>query len=211
MQHKRTGVIYMQKQKPEIEAIILEKAELEFYQFGFEKASLRRIIKSAGVSIGNFYNYFESKSDLFSRIVKDEYIGFSRFLNEHESVENPLEIIQSINSGNIKEIIGSVIRKIMPEFSRKFVILAEAGKGSGYEHARKQILDSIVEHLTEHYQTMNIAQDAIFTEILSTQFLDGMISIIKTNIENEEKRNELLSEFFLFYFSAVMGLIGYEI
>ena len=201
----------MQKQKPEIEAIILEKAELEFYQFGFEKASLRRIIKAAGVSIGNFYNYFESKTDLFGRIVKNENVGFSKFLNEHESVENPLEIIQRINSENIKEIIGSVIRKIMPGFSRKFVILAEAGKGSGYEHARQQILYSIIDHLTEHYQTMNIAQDAKYTKLLATQFLDGMISIIKANIDNKEKRDEQLSDFFLFYFSGVMGLIGYKI
>jgi len=201
----------MQKQKPEIEAIILEKAELEFYQFGFEKASLRRIIKAAGVSIGNFYNYFGSKNDLFTQIVRDEYVGFSQFLNNHEKVENPLEIIQSLNSENAKEIIGAVIRRIMPEFNRKFVILAEADKGSGYEHARQQILDSIAEHLNEHYSTVNSEHNELFTKLLASQFLDGMVSIIKTNIDNKEKRNELLSEFFLFYFSGVMGLIGYKI
>lgn len=200
----------MQKQKPEIEAIILEKAELEFYQFGFEKASLRHIIKAAGVSIGNFYNYFESKSDLFNRIVKDEYVGFNKFLNNHESVENPLEIIQSLNANNIKEIIGSVIRRIMPEFNRRFVILAEADKASGYEHARQQILDSIAEHLDEHYTAMNLVRNKEFTKLLAAQFLDGMLSIIKTNIDNKEKRNELLSDFFQFYFSGVMGLIGYK-
>ncbi|MBP1677251.1 MAG: TetR family transcriptional regulator [Bacteroidetes bacterium] len=200
----------MQKQKPEIEAIILEKAELEFYQFGFEKASLRRIIKAAGISIGNFYNYFGSKSDLFNRIVKDEYVGFSKFLNNHETVENPLEIIQSLNADNIKEIIGGVIRRIMPEFNRRFVILAEADKASGYEHARQQILDSITEHLNEHYTAMNRVQNKEFTKLIATQFLDGMLSIIKTNIDNKEKRNELLSDFFQFYFSGVMGLIGYK-
>lgn len=98
----------------------------------------------------------------------------------------------------------------MPEFNRRFVILAEADKASGYEHARQQILDSIAEHLDEHYTAMNLVRNKEFTKLLAAQFLDGMLSIIKTNIDNKEKRNELLSDFFQFYFSGVMGLIGYK-
>lgn len=200
----------MQKQKPEIEAIILEKAELEFYQLGFEKASLRSIIKAAGVSIGNFYNYFESKSDLFDKIVKEEYVLFKHFLTEHESIENSEDAIALLNSPNLKAVFTEIIGNSMPDFNRKFVILAEANNGSGYEHARRQMLDNIIEHLAEHFQAMKSKQDVEFTELLSNLFLDGMISIIKANIENKNKRNEQLTDFFLFYLNGVMGLIGYK-
>ncbi len=211
MHHRRTGVIYMQKQKPEIEAIILEKAEIEFYQFGYEKASLRRIIKAAGVSIGNFYNYFESKSDLFDKIVHEEYVTFKRFMTEHESVDNPAEVISMLNADNIKEVLTDIIKNIMPDFNRKFVILAEAGNGSGYEHIRLQLQNTIKEHLQEHNQQMNVTQDENLTTLLATQFLEGMVGIIKLSVDDNAKRYNMLSDYFLFYFSGVMGLIGYKL
>ncbi len=52
---------------------ILAVASKEFLQKGFQGASLRNIVRQAGVTTGAFYGYFKSKEELFDALVKDEY------------------------------------------------------------------------------------------------------------------------------------------
>ena len=49
---------------------ILQTAMEEFSDKGFLGASLRQIVKRAGVTTGAFYGYFSSKEALFSAIVE---------------------------------------------------------------------------------------------------------------------------------------------
>ena len=42
-------------------------AKEEFLQKGFQKASLRNIVKQAGVTTGAFYGYYESKEASLTR------------------------------------------------------------------------------------------------------------------------------------------------
>ena len=42
----------------------------EFWEKGFRGASLRQIVKNAGVTTGAFYGYFSSKEALFASIVE---------------------------------------------------------------------------------------------------------------------------------------------
>ena len=49
---------------------IINAAKSEFVEYSFHDASINRIIKSAGISRGSFYMYFENKEDLFVYILK---------------------------------------------------------------------------------------------------------------------------------------------
>lgn len=49
---------------------IQQTAMAEFLEKGFLGASLRQIVKNAGVTTGAFYGYFSSKEDLFNSIVE---------------------------------------------------------------------------------------------------------------------------------------------
>ncbi len=49
---------------------ILEVAEAEFAEHGFEKASFNRIIAGAGISKGAMYYYFDDKADLFATVLE---------------------------------------------------------------------------------------------------------------------------------------------
>ena len=49
----------------------IEKAALdEFMEKGFANASLRQIVKNAGLTTGAFYKYFSTKEDLFASLVE---------------------------------------------------------------------------------------------------------------------------------------------
>ncbi len=62
---------------------INEIAVSEFLEKGFRGASLREIVKKAGVTTGAFYGYYKSKEELFSALVKphSDYV-----LNYFESI-----------------------------------------------------------------------------------------------------------------------------
>ena len=53
--------------------LILSAAMLEFLEKGFKSASLRNIVKTAGVTTGAFYGYYKSKEDLFEALVGEHY------------------------------------------------------------------------------------------------------------------------------------------
>lgn len=54
----------------------------EFLEKGYKSASLRNIVKTAGVTTGAFYGYYDSKEELFEALVKDQYDWFFRLLSQ---------------------------------------------------------------------------------------------------------------------------------
>lgn len=61
----------------EAEQTTLEKihaaAKEAFLEYGFKSASLRSIVKTAGVTLGAFYGYYDSKEELFEAFVGEQY------------------------------------------------------------------------------------------------------------------------------------------
>lgn len=51
-------------------------AKNEFMSKGFKSASLRNIVKTAGVTTGAFYGYYNSKEELFDALVGEQYSVF---------------------------------------------------------------------------------------------------------------------------------------
>lgn len=62
---------------------ILAAAYREFREKGFQGASLRNIVRQAGVTTGAFYGYFKSKEELFDALVKEQY---THILNMYQSI-----------------------------------------------------------------------------------------------------------------------------
>lgn len=66
----------MRKAEQTTLALIYQAAMDEFLNKGFQLASLRNIVKTAGVTTGAFYGYFSSKEALFEALVKEQYDWF---------------------------------------------------------------------------------------------------------------------------------------
>lgn len=60
----------MESKAPDTLEKIQQTALDEFLEKGFLGASLRQIVKHAGVTTGAFYGYFSSKEALFASIVE---------------------------------------------------------------------------------------------------------------------------------------------
>ncbi|MCR4718115.1 MAG: TetR/AcrR family transcriptional regulator [Firmicutes bacterium] len=57
-------------------AAIHKAATAEFLEKGFKSASLRNIVKTAGVTTGALYGYYDSKEGLFEALVGEQYDYF---------------------------------------------------------------------------------------------------------------------------------------
>lgn len=60
---------------------IHEIATVEFLEKGFRGASLREIVRKAGVTTGSFYGYYKSKEELFSALVKPHADYVAEYFN----------------------------------------------------------------------------------------------------------------------------------
>ena len=75
---------------PEEKRITIQNAAMqEFADNGFEKASINRIVASAGIAKGSFYQYFEDKVDVFRQVVDD--IGEKKMQYVSPVLLNPAE------------------------------------------------------------------------------------------------------------------------
>jgi Transcriptional regulator len=73
-------------------SVIATAAKDLFIKQGFHATSMRDIARSAGVSLGNLYNYFETKDAIFESIINDYLTVIDEKLKKSlEAIEEPLE------------------------------------------------------------------------------------------------------------------------
>lgn len=199
----------MQIKKEEVREAILKNAEIEFYSNGFEKASIRKIVKASGTTIGNFYNYFESKEGLFDQVVGEEYYNFKYILQNHDQLVKPDYLWKISNPCEWKKVLAEFIPSIFPKLGNKFVILIECSKGTKYEKARGILIDLINEHFKEHIEKFKPDYEMVeMGNILAEQVLNGIVAIIRQCQNDEKKKNKMIIEYLLFFFIGTMGLLG---
>ncbi len=77
-------------QKEDTRERLLFFAKQEFLEVGYQKSSLRKICKNAGVTTGALYFFFKDKADLFDALVRDFADEIMTLLKEHSSQEEAM-------------------------------------------------------------------------------------------------------------------------
>lgn len=126
---------------------IIEAAQLEFAQKGFDGAGLREIAKGAGINVALINRYFGSKEGLFEKAV-------APYLNIEASLEGPKEtfgarmaakidapatddeyensnfaIIRSVGSAKVQDILKEAIER---------QVISKIAESIGGEHAEQR-------------------------------------------------------------------------
>ena len=76
----------MQVLKKDIRGRILTVARRHFRQSGYSRTSMREIAESAGIGVGNIYNYFTSKDELFREVLRPVLRALEAMLQEHHGI-----------------------------------------------------------------------------------------------------------------------------
>ena len=120
---------------------ILEAARREFVGKGFKSASLRNIVKEAGVTTGAFYGYFTSKEELFDALVGEKYetfMGMYRSTQEDFKRLPPREQMEQMD-----ELSGECMDRMMEYAYRHreiFRLILCASEGTKYENMVHEIV-----------------------------------------------------------------------
>lgn len=112
----------------------LEKIHLaarqEFIGKGFQAASLRNIVKTAGVTTGAFYGYYSSKEELFDALVGEpaEYVLnlFSTTIDDFEKLSGEEQTQQMVDVS--EDALGRMINYVYDNYDAfKMIILCSEG------------------------------------------------------------------------------------
>lgn len=126
---------------------IQEAALAEFLKKGFLGASLRQIVKNAGVTTGAFYGYFSSKEALFTAIVEPHAsMLMSRFMEAQTTFAELPEEEQTKHMGvesrdHVAWMVGYICQHREP-----VKLLLCCAEGTSYEHFVHNMVEVEVEY-----------------------------------------------------------------
>ena len=133
---------------PDQKTRLLDPAEREFVQHGFEKASMNRILSAAAMSKGQAYYYIESKSDLYAHVFER---AFTPLAEKIAITPRELSSVKQFWTWVEKSFRSTTV------FFEKYSDLAALGR-TAYESA------AAYEALSSSEQSMQIAFQNIVTQ-----------------------------------------------
>ena len=198
---------------------ILLAANAEFLEKGFQHASLRNIVKTAGVTTGALYGYYDSKEALFDALVSEVEMAFLGKFNEAQS--RFAELPPELQPSHMGEISGDwmdwMVDYIYAHFEEFWLVLCCA---EGTRHER--FLHTLVEIETEGthkflevlgelgHETPQI--DPQLEHILVSGFFSGFFEIVVHRMPKEEALGYVraLRDFYTAGWQKIMGLSALE-
>ena len=198
----------MQYKKDEVKNKLIDAGEEEFFKYGFLYSSVRRLVKTAGTTIGNFYNYFSNKEELFNEVVGSELQRFGEFINGHEVIDDT-EKLEDINDvALLYSLIEENTSIFMPVFTKRFYILVACSEGTALGESRKKVKEFIKTHFLSHVAESNskIANADLTADVLTYEFIEGILYIIKHHGDTDKVKT-LIKNHMLFFLMGTMGIL----
>lgn len=165
---------------------VLEAAFLLFLKNGFDDVSLNKIIKSAEITTGGFYYYFDSKESLIIEII-DRYIFF--YFNA------PTKEIKNSNDTSKNKIKKYLSQSIGYDIEKKiFTNITESGNPIDYKELYLLYFGSLKKYNTlekKYYETI-ISITQTIEELLDQGKSCGEI---KSNVDSKEIASLILAIF----------------
>ncbi|MCX8124385.1 MAG: TetR/AcrR family transcriptional regulator [Spirochaetes bacterium] len=122
---------------------ILDVAKELFATKGYSATGIREIAEKAGLSLGNFYNYFKNKEDLFKNLLEPE--------NILQHLSDIKQMLDSRFPFNFKEILKAIKSVVDNDFHLYRLIFIDLTEFNGLYTDR--ILDRIIQEATTTFNT----------------------------------------------------------
>lgn len=193
---------------------ILSAGKAEFLEKDFNSASLRNIVKTAGVTTGAFYGYFSGKEALFAALVEEHAKAIMNiFMSAQESFEE-LSDEEKINHMGVESrtSLNEIVDYIYEHFD-EFKLIIRKSEGTSYENFIHNMVEIEVE---ETYQFIDALRSqgkhvpniekAVCHMIVSGMF-SGIFELIEHDMKKENAK-KYVSEFQDFYIAGWSKILG---
>lgn len=158
---------------------ILAAARAEFLEKGYRAASLRNIVKSAGVTTGAFYGYYSSKEALFAALVDEPYRYVLRVYRAAvEQFERLRPDTQVLRMGDAGKDCMQELLVYMDAHRTEFHLILERAEGTPYAHIVDELAMLEAAAIEQHCKTLQALGYAVpqIDPQLEHMLLTGMIN-----------------------------------
>ena len=204
----------MEEASPLTKQKIQAAALAEFLDKGFLGASLRQIVKNAGVTTGAFYGYFSSKEALFASIVEPHAAALmGRFMEAQTSFAELPETEQPGHMGQESaDYVHWMVDYICQNHEPVKLLLTKA-EGTSYEHFVHNMVEVEVEYTLRYMEVLrrlgqNVPElSRSLCHIIASGMFNGLFEIVVHDMPKEQAMR-YVDQLRDFYTAGWLKLIG---
>ena len=186
----------------------------EFSDKGFLGASLRQIVKNAGVTTGAFYGYFSGKEALFASIVEPHAAALmGRFMEAQTEFAELPEKEQPLHMGEASgDYIDWMVDYICDHREPVKLLLCRA-EGTSYEHFIHNMVEAEVEYTLKYMDVLRRLGNDIpelnqsLCHIIASGMFNGLFEIVVHDMPREQAKRDV-SQLRTFYTAGWLKLMG---
>lgn len=164
---------------------LLKSAKEHFLKSGYEKASLRKICSTAGVTTGALYFSFANKEALFDALVEPTLRKLDAVLNDVEE-----KVLKEGGKNFNERKFNDFMFKFLVDNKDGVRLLMARAEGSQYEDFAQKIHHH-VERLMAHYAKTvgGVDVDPQLVSILTNMYFAAIADLISRDYDYEEMSN----------------------
>lgn len=177
----------MQILKEDIKQKIIEVGKKKFKKDGYANTSMKDIAEDVGISTGNIYRYFLTKSHLYSEIVKELEIEIEGFFNK---VPTRLE---EIKPNELFDMLIDMTVNIAETKKDTLKVMLMCDNEKQYLEFKNKVLNMFVdkiELIARSFTSEDV--DHSLCEAISKAHFEGFTYIVKSNIDDIEQMKKNL-------------------
>ena len=193
---------------------IQQAALTEFLDKGFLSASLRQIVKNAGVTTGAFYGYFSCKEALFASIVEPHAAALmGRFMEAQTSFAGRPEAEQPEHMGEDSESCLDWMVDYICQNREPVKLLLCRAEGTGYESFVHNMVEGEVEYTLRYMEVLRRLGRRVPTlsrslcHIIASGMFNGLFEVVIHDMPYEQALRDV-KQLRAFYTAGWLELVG---
>ena len=193
---------------------IQQAALTEFLDKGFLSASLRQIVKNAGVTTGAFYGYFSCKEALFASIVEPHAAALmGRFMEAQTSFAGRPEAEQPEHMGEDSESCLDWMVDYICQNREPVKLLLCRAEGTGYESFVHNMVEVEVEYTLRYMEVLRRLGRRVPTlsrslcHIIASGMFNGLFEAVIHDMPYEQALRDV-KQLRAFYTAGWLELVG---
>ena len=187
---------------------IQEAALAEFLDKGFQGASLRQIVKNAGVTTGAFYGYFSSKEALFNALVEPHAAALmGKFMEAQTSFAELPEEQQPDHMGVESSRCVHWMVDYICQHREPVKLLLTRAEGTSYEHFVHNMVEVEVESTLRYMEVLRHLGRDVPELSRSLWMFSGLFEIVVHDMPREQALRDVdhLRDFYTAGWLKLMG------
>lgn len=194
--------------------LIHRAAKDEFLEKGFKSASLRNIVRTAGVTTGAFYGYFSSKEALFASIVEPYAAAvMGRFMTAQMEFADLPKNEQPEHMGKESSDCVNWMIEYMYSHYDEFKILLCCSDGTHYENFVHTMVEVEVEYTFKYIEVLKSLGkkvpelDRELCHMIASGMFEGIFEIVRHDMP-KERAKVFIQQLRDFYTAGWMEIMG---